>query len=174
MNPAYLKRLETLCPDRFKTIFLVRHEDEFPVLEETIERLNLNDFAVQPYFNKRNLEFFKDNVFTDHESLGAAGLDLPVIKARTSYNTLNHGKIFVLNDRRIYSDLNAAPLGGLDELSIPEAVVLELTEQGNWLRVRRRVEPCKDCLLDAVCPPLSNFEYAVGINNSCNLWPVKQ
>jgi pseudo-rSAM protein len=163
------KYLETLPRERVNIVFLIQHEHEFAVLEKVIDKLQLTAFSVQPYFNGKNLDFFKDNVFTDHESLSGGDLDVDAIKARQSYNTLNYGKLFFKNGR-VYSNLNAAPLGRLDELSPREAVVRELKEQGNWLRVRRDAAPCKDCLLDAVCPPLSNFEFASGINDSCNIW----
>ena len=163
------KKLETLPRDRVKIVFLIQHEHEFTILEKSIEDLQLKEFSVQPYFNGGNLEFFKGNVFTDIESLSSGDLDIKAIKARRSFNTLNYGKLYIRN-RQVYSNLNAAPLGEVDKLPLREAVILELKEQGNWLRVRRDVSPCKDCLLDAVCPPLSNFEYAAGINNSCNIW----
>jgi pseudo-rSAM protein len=168
-NPETVKCLETLPSAGVKIVFLIQHEHEFPYLETVIDELKIKEFSVQPYFNRENLEFFRDNVFTDKESLSSGDLDMNAIKARQSYNTLNYGKMYIKN-RQVYSNLNAAPLGRLDSLSLREAVILELKEHGNWLRVRRDVSPCKDCLLDAVCPPLSNFEYATGINNSCTIW----
>ena len=86
------------------------------------------------------------------------------------YNTLSYGKIFIRSNKKIYSDLNGKPLGRIGKISMETAVVSELSEQGNWLRVRRDVVPCKECLFNSICPPLSNFENATGINNSCNIW----
>lgn len=172
-NPADLKYLEGLNPGRFKMIFLIQQEQDFANVEKVIKEQKLQEFSLQPYFNKNNLDFFRENVFSDQESLRSSRPDMQAIKARKSYNTLNYGKIFITSDKHIYSNLNASPLGSIDNISIAEAVVLELKEQGNWLRVRRDVTPCKDCLLDAICPPLSNVEYATGINNTCDIWEQK-
>lgn len=168
--PDYIKYLKELKSGRFKFIFLIRHEQDFLNLEKVIGELKVNEFSVQPYYNNKNLDFFRENVFSDQESLSETSLDINAIKARQSYNTLKYGKMYIKSDKRIYSDLNASPLGVVNNISVAEAVVSELKEQGNWLRVRRNVVPCKDCLLDAICPPLSGYEYAIGINNTCNLW----
>lgn len=167
-NPGDLAYLKGLEPNRF--IFLIQRDEGIPFLEELIEDLKIGNISIQPYFNRNNIEFFKENVFTDQESLMESILDIGTIKARTSYNTLNYGKLFIGSDKNIYSDLNGTPLGRIDEISMETAVVSELSEQGNWLKVRRDVAPCKDCLLNSICPPLSNFENATGINNSCNIW----
>lgn len=169
-NPACVRFLKEVISDRLKLIFLVQHEQDFPNLEKVAGELNLINFSVQPYFNDKNLDFFKENVFINQEALNESIPDMDAIKARQSYNTLNYGKIYISSDGHIYSDLNAPPLGTVADMSMEEAVVLELKEQGNWLRARRNVSPCKDCVFDAICPPLSGFEYAVGINNTCNLW----
>jgi pseudo-rSAM protein len=159
--------LQELEPDSLT--FLIQRDEEIPVLEGVIEDLHTGNISVQPYFNGSNLDFFKKNVFIDHESLSENILDIGVIKARTSQNTLNYGKMFIRSNQNIYSNLNGTPLGKIGEISMETAVISELTEHGNWLRVRRNVAPCGDCLLNSICPPLSNFEYASGINNSCNI-----
>lgn len=169
-DPANIRYLKGLKPGRLKFIFLIRDERDFLTLENVIGTLGIKEFSVQPYYNGKNLDFFKENVFSDRESLIESRPDMHAIKARQSYNPLKYGKLYIKSDKRIYSDLNASPLGAVNTISMAEAVVLELKEQGNWLRARRNVSPCKDCLLDAICPPLSGFEYAVGINNTCNLW----
>jgi len=166
--PCDLNHLKHLQPD--KIVFLIQRDEEIPILEELIENLKTGNIAVQPYFNGHNLDFFKANVFSDQESLIETILDIGTIKARRSYNTLSYGKMFIRSDKKIYSDLNGKPLGRLGEISMETAVVSELSEHGNWLKVRRDVVPCKDCLLDSICPPLSNLETVSGINNSCNIW----
>lgn len=169
-NPDNVKHLKEEISEPLKLTFLVQDEPGLVNLEKAVEELNINTFSVQPYFNHRNLNFFKENVFTDEESLNESFPDLDAIKARQSYNTLNYGKLFIMSDKHIHSGLNASPLGTIDDKTMAEAVILELTEQGNWLTARRNVTPCKDCLFDAICPPLSGVEYAAGINNTCHLW----
>lgn len=163
--------LNKLLPDSL--IFLIHKDEEIPILESTFKDLDIDNITVQPYYNGQNLDFFKANVFSDYNSLSENVLDMDTIKARSSYNTLDYGKMYIKSNKAIYSNLNDAPLGKINEISMETAVVSELKEQGNWQRVRRYVYPCADCLLNAICPPLSNFEYASGINNSCNIWKNK-
>ncbi len=161
---TYLKQLQ---PDRF--IFLIQRDDEIPTLEGVLQNLKTENISVQPYFNGHNLDFFKANVFSDHQSLTETILDIGAINARKTHNPLSYGKMFIRSDQKIYSHLNGAALGTMGEISMGTAVISELSEQGNWLRARRDVAPCCDCLLNSICPPLSNFEIASGINNSCNI-----
>jgi pseudo-rSAM protein len=166
--PIDFNYVNGLNPDA--VVFLIQSEEEITILEGVIEEFKTRDISVQPYYNNQNIEFFKKNVFFDLEMLSERILKTGVIKARKSYNTLNYGKMYISSNKKIYSDLNDTPLGRIGDISMEKAVVSELSEQGNWLRVRRDVIPCRDCLLNAICPPLSNIEKATGINNSCNIW----
>jgi pseudo-rSAM protein len=167
--PVDLSCLKELEPDRL--VFVIQKEEEIPIIEQAVEDLKIGNISisVQPYFNGHNLDFFKANVFIDQESLTENIPDIGAIKARKSYNTLNYGKLFIKSDKNIYSGLNGVPLGRIGEITMEKAVISELTEHGNWLRTRRNETPCCDCLLNAICPPLSNFEIATGIYNSCNI-----
>lgn len=167
-SPGDLNRLKRLEPDR--VIFLIQKDPEISIVESVIDHISTPDITVQPYFNGRNLDFFKANVFTDVQSLAESIPDLGAVNSRKSYNTMNYGKIFIKSNKEIISGLNGAPLGKINEVSIEEAVVSELSQHGNWLKTRHDVAPCGDCLLNSICPPLSDFENATGINNSCNIW----
>ncbi len=175
VNASLLNQMETVnlleksCGLNPEIVFLLQEEADFIPLEQIIQRLDLTKIAVQPFFSGNNLDFFKENVFTTMESLGEDLLNIDVIRSRKNINTPNYGQLFITNNGDVFSNLNAPPLGNIDTLTMREAVIDELTTQGNWLRVRRRVDPCKHCLLDAVCPPLSNLETVAGIFNSCNM-----
>ncbi len=45
----------------------------------------------------------------------------------------------------------------------------EMYRGKSWRRIRKKVEPCKKCTFEALCPPLSNYEYALGANNLCHI-----
>lgn len=160
----YLKELE---PDGL--IFLIQEKEDIVVTEQIVEYLKLENISVQSYFNGQNLDFFKKNVFIDRESLSENPLDLGAINARKFYNTMNFGKMYIMADKKIYSDINDTPLGTIGDITIEKAVIIELTKHGNWLRARRDESPCCDCLLNTICPPLSNFEIISGVYNSCNI-----
>ncbi len=40
----------------------------------------------------------------------------------------------------------------------------------SWLRARKNAIPCKNCVYNSICPPVSNYEYVIGRNNLCTMW----
>ena len=51
-----------------------------------------------------------------------------------------------------------------------EAVYKEIRSGNSWRLVRKKIKICQDCLYNQLCPPLSNYEYAIGKNNLCHVW----
>ena len=45
----------------------------------------------------------------------------------------------------------------------------EIHESKNWFRTRSKVKPCKSCIYNALCPPISNYEYYLKEYNLCNI-----
>jgi len=40
---------------------------------------------------------------------------------------------------------------------------------GDWFLIRSQVEPCKKCIYNFLCPPVSNYEFVMNSNNLCNV-----
>jgi len=45
----------------------------------------------------------------------------------------------------------------------------ELVHNYAWKRTRTK-SPCKMCVYQFLCPPPSNYEYALKCNNLCHVW----
>lgn len=49
-----------------------------------------------------------------------------------------------------------------------------IRKRGIWFRVRNQVQPCRTCVYEVLCPPLSNYEYALHRNNLCHIHVAKK
>lgn len=71
-------------------------------------------------------------------------------------------------DGQVYANVNQPLLKRIDEQTPHEILLRELTGGRSWLRTRDQVCLCKDCLNDALCPPLSSHACALGRNDLCD------
>lgn len=154
---------------KHKFIFVIRSEQEFEKAEAVIASLHIDNYDYQPFYNGTNLAFFKENIFTEKEEIFAAKPKMKDIYKNTTVNTLNFGRLIILNNGHIYANVNASRLGILGKDSIRDVLSKEMYHGKSWRRVRKNVEPCKNCTFEALCPPLSNYNYAIGRNNLCRM-----
>jgi pseudo-rSAM protein len=150
-------------------IFMIQDEHEFEKAESVVASLQIGNYDYQPLFNGENLEFFKENVFITKEEILGSKPGMNDIYARSEVNSLNFGKLIVSAAGRIYADVNASVLGILGKDSIYDVLYRETYHGKSWRRVRKNVEPCKRCTFQALCPPLSDYTYALGRNDLCHI-----
>ena len=147
-------------------IFIVTNTSE---LEHALSfRSVLDNMEIHPAYTGDNIEFFKDNVFTTKENLFSLHLTKRELFARKEINTNFFGKITVLPDGNIYSNLQEKPLGTIKD-SLYEMLYKELTGGFAWMLTRDKKEPCAQCRFKFLCPPISNYEFAIGKFNLCHL-----
>jgi pseudo-rSAM protein len=149
--------------------FVVEKEEDVEVIEGLIAGYSLKDMEFHPYFNGENLSFFKNNIFITRESLVEAKPSMRNIFANTNINFLNFRQLTVMSDRCVFANLNHSSIGRLGEDSIPDILKKELKMGKSWGRIRKNVIPCKSCAYNALCPPITNYEYVIGKYNLCNI-----
>ncbi|MDQ1352689.1 MAG: hypothetical protein QG657_2995 [Acidobacteriota bacterium] len=152
--------------------FALQSEAEFTEAERLISALSIDSVSFHPFFNGQNLEFFEQGVFVDRQSLSAARPSLKEIHSRQVMNPFLFGNLTVLTNGDIHAGINDLPLGNLSKDSIYDIVYREVFQGQTWRRSRKQVIPCRDCVFSALCPPLSHYEYALGKNNLCRIWPL--
>jgi len=152
-----------------KGIFIVQSSRELSNLEELMNKSGLEEFAVFPYFNGHNLEFFMESVFITKEEILEARPQRQDIFARTVLNQLHFGKINVLSNGDYYAGYIENKLGEVGSDSIYEIVMNEFIQGNCWRKTRENLSPCKDCLYQYLCPSPSLFESALGRNNLCHI-----
>lgn len=168
--------LETLKNTRLdsKFIFIIQSAEEFEKAEALISSFQIADYEFQPFFNGRNMNFFMEGVFTNKEEVLEAKPKMKSIYTNSVVNSLNFGRLTILSNGHIHANVNALRLGILGKNSIYDVLYKEMYHGKSWRRIRKNVEPCRHCTFEALCPPLSNYTYALGRNNLCHNTPLNE
>jgi pseudo-rSAM protein len=171
--------LESEGPELFLTLrhfknlqymFIVQNGDDIRASNEMKARFEIKDSLFRPYYNKRNMLFFRKHVFIKKKGLLESRVGMRDIQRNRVLNPLNFGKLIVTNDGSIFSNLNVSKLGSIGKHFIEDILYKELLQGKSWRRTRLNLTPCRQCNFRLMCPPPGNFEYALGMNNPCNIW----
>ncbi len=152
-----------------KFLFAVEKEDDLECVDQLVSQYKLRFFLFCPYFNGDNRDFFGKAVYITREELLETKLSQEDIFRRKMMNSYHFGKLIILNNGDIYANVNAPKLGRLGVDSLYDVVYKEMTGGKTWVRSRSKVRPCKQCVFEFICPPLSGYEYALGQNNLCDI-----
>ncbi|MCP5108340.1 MAG: hypothetical protein GY950_33445, partial [bacterium] len=147
-------------------LFVISGEKEFTEAEELIDTYGLENHDFRPFYNGCR-SFFEENVFIDKDDILEARPTLKEIAARGKVNPLHFGTLTVLSNGAIHANVNERRLGTLERDGISDAVYKEMYRGKSWRRIRKKVEPCRHCVFEALCPPLSNYEYVLSQNAPC-------
>ncbi|MGL4325938.1 MAG: TIGR04150 pseudo-rSAM protein [Tannerellaceae bacterium] len=145
------------------------------ISEDILVQLNyLNlpeDISIQliPFYTTENNLFFRDFVYSDLQDILAIPIDRKTLFRRKVLNDNFFGKLSLFPSGMVFSNVNCTSLGNIKHSSIKELVYKELTDRDTWLKVRGKVEPCKDCINKELCPSISNYELVIGKNNLCKI-----
>jgi pseudo-rSAM protein len=148
--------------------FIIEKEEEIAFAEKLIMDFKLSNYSFQPFYNGRNLDFFKEHVFVTREEILASCPTQKDILARGVLNQTNFGKLTILSNGNIHANMNLPSLGKVGENSLYDVIYKELRRGKSWRRTRAAIAPCRGCVLQYLCPSPSNYEYALGRNNLCN------
>ncbi len=174
--PLIQERLEkvfnliTHTPINYEFIFIIQGEQDYYVAEEVVKAMQIPHYSYQPFFNGENLEFFKENIFITKDDILLSRPKMRDIYVNTVINKLNFGRLTIFNNGDIYSNVNESKLGVLGKNSIHEVLYKELIHSKSWRKVRRNLKPCKNCIFQSLCPPMNNYNYAIGKNDLCNVF----
>jgi pseudo-rSAM protein len=153
-----------------KFIFVTETEGDLSNTEQIFSDFSLNSVQIRPYYNKKNLDFFENFVYIDKEDIRHHRLTHHDIFSRGFFNTSNIRKLTILSDKKIYANANHKAIGILGKDQIADIVVKELESGKSWRRIRKNVSPCKGCVYNCLCPPISNYEYSIGRYNLCSIF----
>lgn len=153
---------------RVKVHFVVADGQEWEQAVQCVGDLQIADYEIHPFYTGDNASFFADNVFTELEDLRVHVPDIREIFRNQKINANFFGNLYVLPDGRVKANMNAAPLGHAGDKSLLDLVYQELCENTAWRRVRNGA-PCRDCVYQYLCPPVSNYEWVWGRDNLCHI-----
>ncbi|MEW5804555.1 MAG: TIGR04150 pseudo-rSAM protein [bacterium] len=155
-------------------LIAVRSDKEFLEIRSVFESLKITNYRIMPWFNGLNIEFFEEMVFIDVDDLARSGVSMKEIFAHQRLNKRDFGRLIILSNSDVHGNVNHHRLARLGEQTIDDALLEEMRSGQSWFRVRGKLVPCRDCLFEALCPPPSNYEIAIGRNNLCHIWDNHQ
>lgn len=141
--------------------FLVEENDDIL----TLESLPINDTSFEkiyilPLYNTHNLEFLSGALSITENELLNNGPDKRNIFIHQSINLFDFGKIYIMPDGTIRTNMCSKSIGSLDDT--PYSIVYTEFDNGkSWLKTRNS-QPCKYCVFKSLCPSPSNYETIVG------------
>lgn len=147
--------------------FIVTSTHEYAAAVRFVEKHEMERIRILPAYNGRNLDFFKEYVYTDRNQLLGAELSKREIFIRQTLNIFWFGQLVVAADGRVYAGPGNTPVGRIDETP-HQAVYREMTEGDSWLQVRDQA-PCHACIYQWLCPSPSGYEPAIGKYDLCRL-----
>jgi len=154
-------------------IFIIQKEEEIAAVQEICSRLEIANYTFKPFYNGENFDFFKNIVFMDKQAVLQLKPDAKQIFSRIKTNPLNFGRITVLSSGAVYGNVNENKIGEFAEDSVYDISLNELFNGKSWRKTRDTVKPCSSCVYCFLCPPLTNYEYALKRNNLCHIWVSK-
>jgi len=149
--------------------FILEKEADFVAAQELAKTYGLTNICYAPFFNVENLEFFQKHVYISRESLMDSAFPMSAIFANRTINRFFFKRLIIASDKKVYSNRNAPALGKLFQMKIDQMVVKEVNSNRAWMKVRKNLTPCKNCVYNSLCPPISNYESAIGQNNLCRM-----
>lgn len=154
----------------FKVVFIAQSEIELIQAQDILKRFRVDQFSFSPYYNGKNITFFKKYVYVKKKNLLHSKPSIKDIFARKVVNHNYFGHLVILNNGDVYASINDnRPVGNISGDSIGQLVCKELQKKNRWLKTRDKVKPCRDCHYQLLCPSISNYEYAIGKNNLCTI-----
>ncbi len=150
--------------------FIVENEKNIEFAEHLISKYKIKSFSFFPFFNGRNINFFRRNVFVDKKAILESSSSMKDIFIRKTFNKFMFRKLIIFSDKKIYGNINNPSIGKLNQDSILKIIAKELNKGSSWRKVRKNAQPCKRCVFNALCPSISDYEYVIGKWNLCNIY----
>ena len=154
---------------KFKFYFIIEDEGDYYKTEDVIKKMKIKSFSISPFFNGKNLEFFKENVFLTKEDILSQKLDLKRINMLKKMNPNFFGKVYIDNLGKIYTNVNLPSVGTINQVSASDVLHTELDNKRSWFDVKATNRICSGCLYNSICPPKSNYEYFFNKSNLCTI-----
>lgn len=163
-NPEYIKKQKRIIIN-----FLIRSMDEYGIIKELLNGNDKEKIFFLPYFNGKNEEFFRENVFLTGNDIVNLKPDQKQVYSRMLINEHLYGKIFIKTGGEVFANPNHKTVGTIYGKNISEIVRQEVEHPESWELTRSKVKPCSNCLYRLFCPPIGNYELFMKRFNFCDV-----
>lgn len=125
------------------------------------------DAKIIPIYTGVNIDFFEDYVFMDIHDIQNNVVSMREIFAHKYINTNYFGKLILFSSGEIYSNINDAPVGTMDD-SIYKIVNSQYRKDSSWRKIRNN-QVCSECIYQWLCPSPSNYNFILNRFDLCNI-----
>ena len=141
--------------------FLVEKDDDILTLESLpLNEISLRKSRILPLYNTHNLGFISEMLSFNEKDLLNNGPDKRSIFIHQSINIFDFGKIYIMPDGTVRTNMYSETIGSLDDT--PRSIVYSEFDAGkSWLKIRD-FQPCNCCVFKSLCPSPSNYETIIG------------
>ena len=150
-------------------IFIIESKKDYIFVENLIKELNIDNSIILPFYNEKNISFFKEKVFSLKKDILEAMPTIADIYARQVINSNYYGKLVIMSNGDVYANVNEKKLGNINNSSLHKFVNKEMKYGRSWHNTRNYIIPCNTCVYKCLCPPISNYEYNIGKYNLCKI-----
>jgi len=176
--PFYTENLETIekleddprKKGRLEYNFILRDTDDLDKAQQLIAHFKLRNSFLKPCFTGANQQFFEQHVFITTDDVAGSKPDQKQIFSRITFNENDFGKFTILPDGTIFANVNDPALGNLHSMDGITMIETEMNKGISWNRTRNRVSPCKSCVYNFLCPPVSSYEVFFNRFNLCHIY----
>ena len=168
-HSTFSKQLEFYqnLPDKVTFAFTVTSKIQLDSVSSFLQETKLKNYNIIPLYNGMNREFFEENVYMTINEFNDIKLSRREIFANMTLNVYSFGKLTIMPDGKIYSNVNDTPLGSLGD-PVYNMIYKEMTEGKMWFRIRD-MKPCCNCVYQWLCPSPGNYELAIGKPDLCHI-----
>ncbi|MDP3443602.1 MAG: hypothetical protein Q8T08_12155, partial [Ignavibacteria bacterium] len=156
-----LESLHSLHIDNVRLRFLIQKKEDIKAVNNLCKNIDDEKVDLEPFFSGKNKLFFKKCVFLSKKEI-LKSIDAGHVQLRSIVNTENIGKLFILPNGEIKTNMKENSLGNIYINSLTDLLNSNAIEESSWFRIRKSVEPCYRCINNPFCPSISDFEYETG------------
>lgn len=159
--------------DQYELNYLIKlavtSSDDVTAYHQLAEIFPEHSMIPEPLFTGNNYAFFDESIFLDREDIFESPIPMHQIFANQILNKNFFGSLYVESDGTVRSNPNnKGMLGNIFESSLYSIIAEELIHNHSWKKIRNK-KPCSECLYNALCPSVSNYELALNRYDLCHI-----
>ena len=154
---------------KIEYVFIACNESQLNNIENITTKSQIKTYRIIPYFNGNNMDFFEKYVYMEENDILDIKPNLNMIFSNQVINRNHFGKVTILNNGDIFTNVNFPKVGNIENDSLKRIIYEEMRTGNVWKKTRTKVTPCKNCIYELLCPSISNYEYFLNKMNLCKL-----
>ncbi len=139
--------------------FIITSNEDYEESIEIIRNYKIENYSFSPYLLNNNLDFIEENLMFRKDEVADIQLSKQNIYINQKINTNYFGKFIITPAGEVYSNPNTPSVGNIKINTILELIDKEFIQLNGWRKLRGNVAPCKSCIYNHLCPPISNYDY---------------